>query len=207
MSKPYLEIFPRVNLRPNGMPLSWGFLFNEEVDNLKIKAVSLILTCTLSLAPTTVSAKESVKKKHIPTYHVCDRRDNSRDALACNIYKESRGEGLSGMLAVGFVTLNRMDHDKFPSTVRGVIYQRSQFSWTMNKKGFKIHDKEQWQQAKAVADFLIQVKKLKMTYIAIDFTGGSTYYHTKKVHPYWGSHFIRTITVGNHIFYREKETT
>lgn len=111
------------------------------------------------------------------------------------------------MLAVGFVTLNRIDHDKFPSSIRGVIYQRNQFSWTMNKKGYKIHEKQQWQQAKAVADFLIQVKKLKMTYIAIDFTGGSIYYHNKKVHPYWAAHFIRTITVGNHVLYREKEPT
>ena len=66
--------------------------------------------------------------------------------LAENIYHEARGEGIEGMLAVGHVTMNRVESSRFPDTVCGVVRQtkyikswrtgelvparnRCQFSW------------------------------------------------------------------------------
>lgn len=171
---------------------------------MKTKLVSLALACTLSLAPCGVYAKEKVKK--LPTYHTCDRSDSSKMVLACNIYKEARGEGLKGMMAVGMVTLNRLDHDKFPTSIRGVVYQKKQFSWTTYKHGLKVHDKESWDKAVSVAEFLITLKKLPVAYNVFDFTGGSLYYHSCQVKPYWIAHFVRTVAVGNHVFYKLKES-
>lgn len=168
--------------------------------------IGLFMALVLSTTPVTTEAVDRAGKKHVPTYHVCDKSDSSRMVLACNIYKESRGEGMKGMLAVGLVTLNRLDHDKFPGSVRGVVYQKSQFSWTLFKHGIKVHDKESWDKAVSIADFLLTLKKFPVAYGIFDFTNGSLYYHSSKVKPYWRSHFMKTVTVGNHMFYKPKES-
>lgn len=51
---------------------------------------------------------------------------HEEDAVRCmalNLYWEARSEGREGMLAVGWVVLNRVAHPKFPNTVCGVIQQ------------------------------------------------------------------------------------
>ena len=54
--------------------------------------------------------------------------DGDRKLLANLIYCEAGGEPYEGKLAVGAVVINRMLSSKFPDTVVGVIYQKSQFS-------------------------------------------------------------------------------
>ena len=54
--------------------------------------------------------------------------DGDRKLLANLIYCEAGGEPYEGQLAVGSVVMNRVLSTKFPDTVVGVIYQRSQFS-------------------------------------------------------------------------------
>ncbi len=48
------------------------------------------------------------------------------------IYCEARGEGYQGQKAVGIVVMNRVRSDKFPNTVKKVIYQSGQFSPARN---------------------------------------------------------------------------
>lgn len=47
--------------------------------------------------------------------------------LARVIHAEARGESFKGQVAVGAVILNRVDHTKFPDTIRDVILQEGQF--------------------------------------------------------------------------------
>lgn len=54
--------------------------------------------------------------------------DGDRKLLANLIYCEAGGEPYEGQLAVGSVVINRVLSSKFPGTVVGVIYQKSQFS-------------------------------------------------------------------------------
>lgn len=49
--------------------------------------------------------------------------------LALNIYHESRSESLQGQIAVAQVTINRVAHDHWPSTICEVVYDPMQFSW------------------------------------------------------------------------------
>ncbi|WP_181186132.1 cell wall hydrolase [Alkalicoccus urumqiensis] len=56
------------------------------------------------------------------------------DLLARLIQQEAGGEPYKGQVAVGSVVLNRVSDSRFPSTVRGVIYQRSQFTPAMTGK-------------------------------------------------------------------------
>lgn len=44
------------------------------------------------------------------------------------IYCESSSEKYNGKLAVGIVIMNRVRSSRYPNTVKGVIYQKSQFS-------------------------------------------------------------------------------
>ena len=54
--------------------------------------------------------------------------ENDRYLLANLIYCEAGGEPYEGQVAVGAVVINRMLSSKYPDTITGVIYQRSQFS-------------------------------------------------------------------------------
>ena len=35
-----------------------------------------------------------------------------------------------------------------------------------------------------------------------DFTQGALWYHSKKVNPDWASHYVQTVSIDNHIFYK-----
>jgi N-acetylmuramoyl-L-alanine amidase len=49
------------------------------------------------------------------------------DCLAKNIYYEAGSESLEGKVAVGIVTLNRVNDGRFSSTICGVVNQRTEF--------------------------------------------------------------------------------
>lgn len=144
----------------------------------------------------------------LPAIHICSKSDPSYKILACNLYKEARGEGTKGMMAVGFVTLNRLDDPAFPDSVRKVVYQPSQFSWTNSKKvaSYKIHNRDSWKEAVSISKSLIYLHNLnKFAYDFLDFSRGSVYYHSTEVNPYWSKSFDRVGKIGNHIFYSRKE--
>ncbi|WBF77617.1 hypothetical protein A73_73 [Escherichia phage A73] len=165
------------------------------------KLVLCGLICTLSLAPGVTYAKERAQK----VIHKCTKKDNSVNALACNVYMEARGETVNGQMAVAFVTMNRMKHDKFPTTMKGVVYQASQFSWTLTKSSYNITDKDSWEGALSISKFVHKLKNNEILYKRFDPTYGSLYYHTKKVKPVWRKLLKRTVTIENHIFYKDKE--
>ncbi len=54
--------------------------------------------------------------------------ENDRYLLANLIYCEAGGEPYEGQVAVGAVVINRVLSARYPDTITGVIYQRSQFS-------------------------------------------------------------------------------
>ncbi|WP_310602919.1 cell wall hydrolase [Anaerosporobacter sp.] len=52
--------------------------------------------------------------------------------LSALIYCEANSQSYAGKLAVGIVVVNRMESKAFPSTLKGVIYQKSQFGPVRN---------------------------------------------------------------------------
>ncbi len=170
---------------------------------MNIKNLVLVCTCAFSLAlPTMTLAKDNAKKQK--TVYLCKKEDTPKNILACNMYREARGESDYGMLLIGFVTLNRKDHEKFPQTVRKIVYQPGQFSWTKSGN-FKVSEKDKWETARKFSQAIIHLHdKNKDVYEALDPTKGATYYHTTKVNPYWAKSMTKTVKIGNHIFYKEK---
>lgn len=56
------------------------------------------------------------------------------ELLAALIECEAGSTNYEGMLAVGSVVVNRMNHRSYPNTLRGVIYQSGQFTPALNGK-------------------------------------------------------------------------
>src|SRR3546814_19287322 len=70
------------------------------------------------------SLAEAVAAQAMP-----DEADPQLNCLAGAIYFESKGEPLSGQLAVANVIINRVESGRFPSTLCGVVTQRDQFQF------------------------------------------------------------------------------
>jgi spore germination cell wall hydrolase CwlJ-like protein len=114
--------------------------------------------------------------------------------LAGAIYFESRGEPLSGQLAVGDVVINRAESGRFPSTYCGVVYQPSQFSFVRGGHMPAIDKSSSaWRNAKAIA--LIAHENLWES-PAED----ALFFHAKYVNPAW--HKTRVAQISSHVFYR-----
>ena len=131
--------------------------------------------------------------------------------LAKNIYFEAGNQSKAGRLAVGLVTLNRVEMREYPDTICGVVHQgptytnwkgntwpvkhKCQFSWYCDGKKDIIEDSKTWNEVYLLAVALVQGS-------VYDFTDGSSHYHNDKVHPYWADHLYKTLTIDNHIFYK-----
>lgn len=131
--------------------------------------------------------------------------DQDVKCLARNIYYESRGEPTEGKIAVGFVTLNRVDHPKFPDSVCDVVHHRTrsasgknvcQFSWVCNKKTTPREQDPMWRESLTIARKLLlgQYPTMKAKY------GHVHYFHNTAVNPGWN--LRRVAKVGQHVFYR-----
>lgn len=119
--------------------------------------------------------------------------------LAQNIYYEAASEPYEGKLAVAQVTLNRVRSGHFPSSVCGVVKQKTngvcQFSWFC-EPSYAIRDKYKWEESLLVA------RKALTTPVAHDLMKktNAMYYHADYVNPRWPKQKITQI--GRHIFYR-----
>jgi spore germination cell wall hydrolase CwlJ-like protein len=130
--------------------------------------------------------------------------------MAMNMYFESRDQSDNGMIAVGYVVLNRVASKHFPKSVCDVVYQgrkdadgnfirnKCQFSWVCNgKKTHTPYETDEWERA----------NKLAYAVLAGDVAnpvGNSTQYHADYVHPSWRKEFLAVITIDSHIFYERK---
>lgn len=116
------------------------------------------------------------------------------ECLATGIYFESKGEPLTGQLAVGQVIANRAQSGRFPSTYCGVLLQRGQFSFV---RGGSLpsapKSSKQWQTAVAMAKIVAQGLKDSAASNAL-------FFHARYVSPRW--RLKRVAAIGNHIFYR-----
>ena len=124
------------------------------------------------------------------------------DCLADNIYHEAGYEPLDGKKAVAFVTLNRLQENKFGKDICSVVKQKvnstCQFSWMCEGKTTN-RNKNAYEEARDVALFVYaNYEHLR------DVTSGALYYHADYVKPNWRN-LEKTVVIGRHIFYREKE--
>ncbi|MGN6375911.1 MAG: cell wall hydrolase, partial [Sphingomonas sp.] len=120
--------------------------------------------------------------------------DAELSCLAGAIYYESKGEPLSGQLAVADVILNRTHSGEFPSSICGVVTQAGQFSFVRHGEIPHINpNRRAYRVAMAVAQ-IAMAKDWKSP------APSALYFHAKRVKPGWG--LTQVASIGHHVFYR-----
>ena len=178
---------------------------NKKVTNKVLIIFSALLITINLFIP---AAKAYAESTSVLEEQVGEMFKEEVQCLAENIYHESASESFEGKLAVAQVTLNRVNSGKFPTTVCGVVKQKTiiqgvmvcQFSWFCNKAYTKlVRNQYQWEESVIVA------KKALTSAVAHDrmYEQKALYYHAQYVNPGWKLQKVGQI--GNHIFYRENK--
>lgn len=110
--------------------------------------------------------------------------------LATVVYLEARGESYEGQIAVAEVVMNRVKSENYPDTACDVIMQQGQFVY---REGLE----------SILTGTISYEAAYEVMTCGSDLTGGATYFHTTEVNPYWSDDFEYTVTIGNHVFYKE----
>jgi spore germination cell wall hydrolase CwlJ-like protein len=121
--------------------------------------------------------------------------DEESECLARAVYWESRGEPLSGQLAVAEVVINRARSGRFAPTLCGVVRQPAQFSFV--RRGYipqPPQTSRDWQTAVAIA-------RIATDRLAEGGAPQALFFHARRINPGW-RRLTRVATVGNHVFYR-----
>lgn len=120
--------------------------------------------------------------------------DSEEQCLAGAVYFESKGESLPGQLAVARVVMARAKSGRFPSSLCGVVYQKSQFSFVRGNSMPRIDTGGiHWRNAVAIS-------KIALNDAWKSPVEGALFFHARRVAPGW--RLTRLGTVDNHIFYR-----
>ena len=114
--------------------------------------------------------------------------------LAGAVYFESKGESLPGQLAVARVVMARSKSGRFPASLCGVVYQKSQFSFVRGNSMPRIDTgSNNWRNAVAIS-------QIALTNSWKSPVEGALFFHARRVSPGW--RLTRLGSVDNHIFYR-----
>jgi len=132
------------------------------------------------------------------------------ECLALNIYHEARNEPESGKYAVAIVTMNRVRDRAYPETVCGVVWEKRwsrrmtryvpQFSWTLDGKSDKPHERRAWADALRIAEEVYSASPGKRD--TLSPVGDAQFYHASYVSPSWAQRLTLVVRIGEHIFYR-----
>lgn len=150
----------------------------------RVLAICLVFG-SLSSITATLQANSVNGSSHTQTLSKAQLECLSRVA-----YHESKGESDAGMLAVIHTTLNRVKDNRFPKTVCGVVYQKSQYSWVKNNP--KVKEKEQYERAERLAKEVVAGKHK-------DNTKGALFFNSLHRKP---SGTVCTVRIGGHSFYK-----
>jgi len=159
----------------------------------KVATWAIMSLCIMVVSINNVTASEEINI------------DRETMCLAKNIYYEAGREHFRGKVAVAQVTLNRVEHERFPETVCGVVKQRTrvgskiicQFSWTCEPVG-KIHYlSDAWRESVMAAQQVMEAN------LRMERLNRALYFHATHVNPQWG--LERLTRIGNHIFYSENQ--
>jgi spore germination cell wall hydrolase CwlJ-like protein len=145
-------------------------------------------------------------EKEIREYLQSTLSENDINCLARNIYYESRGEPISGQEWVAWVTINRANHEEYPSTICKVVHQCNrnnicQFSWVRSNKNSTPKEQEAWEQSVEIAvNVLLEEKFGNNT----DPSDGAIMFHSDSVKPKWRHSYEMVGQIGSHVFYKDQ---
>ena len=120
--------------------------------------------------------------------------DEATRCLAGAIYFESKGEPLSGQLAVAQVIINRAKSGRFPADVCGVVTQHGQFGFV---RGGRIPSIDEARTAYRTA---VAVARVALADAWDSAAETALYFNTPGRSP--SARLQRVAMIGNHVFYR-----
>ena len=104
------------------------------------------------------------------------------------IYAESGNQSLEGKLAVGNVVMNRVRSARFPDTVKGVIFQKNQFSPAKSGSVYRTPNAESIAAAKLVLE-------------GVEILPNALFFNLAGMNTYAARNRTYVATIGAHAFY------
>ena len=168
-----------------------------------------VISYNTAQAQAAIAAEQAIVSSRLDTITMEDRH-----CLSQNIFFEARNQTVQGQVAVAWVTLNRMEDDRFPGSICRVVRQsqkdangqpiknKCQFSWYCDGKSdiipTNIVAQRAWEDAMLIADVVL-----------LDWARGldspvehAVMYHAYYVRPNWRKSFDPVAVVDDHIFYQ-----
>lgn len=171
-------------------------------------AITLLVAATLVATSLNfaIGQKIETQDKLVSSADLISAREVEKqlECLTRNIYWEAASEPFEGKVAVAQVTLNRMASGKFPSTVCGVVHQKTelydkvvcQFSWLCEStyKTRPVYKPLYAESAEVAKMVMLEGFRLQSVKEAL-------YYHADYVNPRWKK--TKVVQIGRHIFYKD----
>ena len=115
---------------------------------------------------------------------------NDYNVLLKIVEAEAGGENLTGKIMVANVILNRVNSDRFPNTVTEVVYQKSQFSPTIDGRIDTVSISQE------------TLTAVERALSGEDHSNGALYFRSVHCNSTWfDNRLTRVAEHGNHIFY------
>lgn len=177
-----------------------------------LKTSAVMLNVGVLVAMTAIGAyniKEAHARENVNTIS-----EEDRHCLRQNIFFESRHHSDLGQFAVAWVTLNRVESERYPDTICEVVKQarlddngnpirhQCQFSWFCDGKSDEIPEnvieQRAWEHTETI------VEEVLYAWFGGEYSPveNATMYHADYVDPYWSSDYDRVVKIDEHIFYR-----
>lgn len=181
-----------------------GVLFLQSADGNMFSRERVISTeeMIVALSEDTVHAQAAISALSARIEQSLPQRDEGEaHCLAQAIYYEARGEPLPGQIAVAEVVLNRKESKRYPDTICAVVFQnehrknRCQFSFACDGKTDTPPTGKTWTKSISLANYVLADGSLRLT-------NAATHYHANYVSPFWSRHLQKTVSIGQHIFYK-----
>ena len=161
---------------------------------------TLLAACIIFYGDFTVTpAAKAVSGKVVTVDHIFKECMKSEDCrvMAHASYYEARNQSDEGVVAVMHVIKNRVSHKAWPSTVKGVVYQKNQFSYLWDGSTKKSMKKEQHKRMAVLAHNVLNG-------VVESPVGDAVFYHKVKMdaYPRWSKRVTKVGVLGDHIFYK-----
>ena len=114
------------------------------------------------------------------------------ECLASAMWHESRGESLTGQIAVAHVILNRAKYEH--KSICAIIKAHKQFSFV--RMGVVPHSPKEW---------LVRAVSAIKAYSLKDESHGATFFIHQRVKPLWSRRKRLVAHIGKHKFYKESK--
>lgn len=167
----------------------------EEVLETTVERVPIEQATVKEQEPTPEPTEKPKEKPYKSKIYSMDWGAEDAYLLAKIAMAEAENQDTEGKALVILVVLNRVWDDRFPGTIREVIYQENQFSPVSNGRFDRVEpDEDCW---KALG--MVQIEHW-------DESKGALYFESKSQSTWHEDHLKYLFKHGDHYFYTEKES-